>query len=154
MKIIKLNLDQNLLSDNKVNRIYIQLQDLFEKLDEKKLSDNAVEFVNQHIEEINSVNLAPAQTQKLLKQKQTAIIKFLEKDFKIVPKNYYRNLWLAIGMSAFGLPIGALFGIFSGNMGLLAIGLPIGLAIGVAVGTSMDKKALEEGRQIDVEIKY
>lgn len=32
--------------------------------------------------------------------------------------------------------------------------IPIGLAIGMAVGTGMDKKALEEGRQIDLEIKY
>jgi hypothetical protein len=38
-------------------------------------------------------------------------------------------------------------------MGLLAIGLPIGMGIGIAVGTSMDKKAMNEGRQLDIEIK-
>lgn len=154
MKIIKPELKQDLLTNPKVNRLYMQLQDLLEKSDQKKLSDNAVQFINQEIEEINSANRSQSEIQKLIKQKQTLIIKFLEKELKIVPKNYYRNLWLAIGMTAFGLPIGTAFGIISGNMGLLAVGLPIGLGIGAAVGTSLDKKALEEGRQIDVEIKY
>jgi hypothetical protein len=39
-------------------------------------------------------------------------------------------------------------------MAFLGVGLPIGMAIGLAVGTGMDKKALAEGRQIDIEIKY
>jgi hypothetical protein len=37
-------------------------------------------------------------------------------------------------------------------MSYLSIGLPIGLGIGIAIGTSMDQKALKEGRQLDVEI--
>jgi len=37
---------------------------------------------------------------------------------------------------------------------VILIGLAIGMAIGMAIGTGMDKKALEEGRQIDLEIKY
>jgi len=36
----------------------------------------------------------------------------------------------------------------------MAIGLPIGLGFGAALGSSMDKKAMEEGRQIDVELKF
>ena len=57
-------------------------------------------------------------------------------------------------MTAFGLPIGVVFGLLMKNMGLMAIGLPIGLGVGAAVGSSMDKKALQEGRQIDVEMKF
>lgn len=89
-----------------------------------------------------------------MKRQQTEILKFVEKELKIVPKNYYRNLWVALGMSAFGLPLGVAFGLSIGNMGLMALGLPIGMAIGVLVGSSMDKKALEQGRQLDIEIKY
>jgi hypothetical protein len=73
---------------------------------------------------------------------------------KLVPKDYYRSLWMTLGMSAFGIPMGVVFGISMGSMAYLGIGLPIGLVIGIAVGTAMDKKALEEGRQLDVEIKY
>ena len=84
----------------------------------------------------------------------TKIIKKLEKEVKLVPKNYYSYLWLAIGIASFGVPIGVAFGAMLGNMAFLGIGLPIGLAIGFLVGYEMDKKAYEEGRQLDVEIKY
>jgi len=36
---------------------------------------------------------------------------------------------------------------------MLGIGLPIGMAIGVKVGSNMDKKAFNEGRQLDFEVK-
>jgi hypothetical protein len=39
-------------------------------------------------------------------------------------------------------------------MAFLGIGLPIGMAVGSALGSGMDKKALAEGRQLDIEIKY
>ncbi|MFW5708571.1 MAG: hypothetical protein ACOC12_11640, partial [Bacteroidota bacterium] len=84
--------------------------------------------------------------------KQANIFSFLEKELKLVPANYYRNTWLAIGMAAFGLPIGAAFGILTGNIALIGIGLPIGLAVGMALGSEMDKKAAEEGRQLDLSV--
>ncbi len=58
---------------------------------------------------------------------------------------------MSLGMAAFGLPLGVVFGSSTGNMGLLGIGLPIGMVIGMGVGSKMDKKAFEEGRQLDLE---
>ena len=49
--------------------------------------------------------------------------------------------------------MGVPFGLSIGNLGMLGIGLPIGMAIGVGVGSSMDKKAFNEGRQLDFEVK-
>lgn len=72
---------------------------------------------------------------------------------KLVPKNYYRNLWMILGMTTFGLPLGVAFGLSLGNIGLLALGLPIGMVIGLAVGSSLDKKASENGKQLDIELK-
>ncbi|KAA0126600.1 hypothetical protein FY557_16815 [Chryseobacterium sp. SN22] len=111
-------------------------------------------MINQEVEAINSTSLKDKSLQNLLKVKQTFILKLLEKNEKLVPKNHYRNLWLAAGMAAFGIPLGVIFGISFGNMGFLGIGLPIGMSIGIAVGASMDKKAQTENRQLDVEIKY
>ena len=91
---------------------------------------------------------------KEIKKSQTGILKLVEKELKLVPKAHYRNIWLAVGMSAFGISIGVAFGLVFGNMAFLGLGLPLGMAIGVGVGTGMDKKAFEEGRQLDVEIKY
>ena len=70
-----------------------------------------------------------------------------------MPKKHYRNTWLAVGMAAFGIPLGLAFGATLGNMAFLGIGLPIGMVFGMSVGTNMDKKAFEEGRQLDLEIK-
>ena len=91
---------------------------------------------------------------KQIKNTQSGIIKLIEKEHKLVTKNHYRNTWLVVGMAVFGIPLGVAFGASLGNMAFLGIGLPIGMAIGSAVGTAMDKKAFEEGRQIDLEIKH
>ena len=91
---------------------------------------------------------------KQIKKSQARIIKLIEKEHKLVTKNHYRNTWLAVGMSAFGIPLGAAFGASLGNMAFIGIGIPVGMAIGIAIGTGMDKKAFEEGKQIDLELKH
>jgi hypothetical protein len=153
MEIIKPDLKPELLTDSKTKALYDQLQQLLNELEKKKISSETAEKVNRETALINSTDLREKDLHKMLKQKQNDIIKLLEKEHKIVPKNYYRNLWLAVGMGAFGLPIGVAFGLLIHNIALLSIGLPIGMAIGVVVGSSLDKKAEAEGRQLDVEIK-
>jgi hypothetical protein len=56
-------------------------------------------------------------------------------------------------MTTFGLPIGVSIGLSLGNIGLLGIGLPIGMVIGLAFGSKLDKKALTENRQLNIELK-
>lgn len=89
---------------------------------------------------------------KQIRKTQASILKLIEKELKLVARNHYRNTWLAIGMAAFGIPLGVVFGKSLGNMGLLGIGLPIGMVIGIAVGSVMDKKAFEAGKQLDFEM--
>lgn len=154
MKISELKERQNNSDNAKLTRIYLQLGEYIKELNKKELPARIIEAVNQHIEEINMSSLSENSLMKLVKWKQMKLIKLIEKELKIVPKNYYRNLWLAVGMSAFGLPIGMAFGLILGNMGFLAIGLPIGMGIGIVVGSRMDKKAAESNRQLAIDIKY
>jgi hypothetical protein len=56
-------------------------------------------------------------------------------------------------MAVFGVPIGVVMGTALGNMGFMGVGIGMGLAIGVAVGAGMDKKARDEGRQLDFEAR-
>ncbi|MGE4515140.1 MAG: hypothetical protein AB7E26_15205 [Chryseobacterium sp.] len=153
MEIIKPDLEPELLTDTKTNALYEQLQQILSEMEQKKVSAETVAKINSETAIINSTTLRGKDLHKMLKQKQNNIIKLLEKEHKIVPKNYYRNLWLAAGMGAFGLPIGVAFGLLMGNIALLSIGLPIGMAIGIAIGASMDKKAEAQGRQLNIEIK-
>jgi hypothetical protein len=137
----------------KLKEKYHQFEKLLIELRKKELPEVIVETINQGIDNLNSFSGSGDELRKLITKKQAGILKLLEKELKLVPKNYYRNLWLPLGMSVFGIPIGVAFGTSLGNMAFLGIGLPIGMAVGIAMGTGMDKKAYKEGRQIDMEIK-
>ena len=154
MKINELNQKPEIDTNIKLKEAYLQFEKLLIEMRKKELPDSLVVTINAAIEELNSISGSGDELRKIVKKKQTRIIELLEKDLKLVPKNHYRNLWLALGMAAFGIPLGVAFGASFGNMAFLGIGLPIGMAIGIAVGTGMDKKAFKEGRQLDLEIKY
>jgi hypothetical protein len=151
MKIIELK-EREDVSENKLGESYAQFQELLKELRKKELPQTIIESINQGIEEINSTSLTDKNLRKLVEKKQMKILKLLESELKIVSKNHYRNYWLAVGMCVFGIPIGLIYGIVMDNLALLGIGLPVGMAVGVGLGFRMDKKASEEGRQLNVEI--
>ena len=154
MNILELKEREGIFENVKAGQIYVQFRELIEELKKKELPHSIIEFVNQDIEDINSTCFTGNELRKFVKQKQTKILNLLEKEFKVVPKSHYQNLWLALGICVFGVPLGIAFGTSMDNMGLLAIGIPIGMLLGMAVGSGMDKKAFKEGRQLEVEIKY
>lgn len=153
MEILQPGLLPEHITDTKTRALYLQFRKLLDEAGKKKIPDHTVKMIHQQTELIPA-ELTDKAFYRCLKEKQKAVLALLEKEHKIVPKNYYRNMWIAAGLAVFGLPLGAAFGLAMGNTGLLGIGFPIGLTIGVAVGTSLDKKAEKEGRQLDLEIKY
>jgi len=153
MNIKELNNKQINTTDAKQSKIYAQFGELLNELRKREAPENIEKSVNDHVDEINSSTLTGNQLTKFITQKQASLLKQIEKELKVVPKNYYRNLWMLFGFTGIGLPIGVAFGLSIGNIGLLGIGLPIGMAIGLAIGASLDKKALTQGRQLNIEIK-
>jgi hypothetical protein len=153
MTTIDLKERPELRDDIKLSNSFIQFRELIRMLREKELPDLVTNYINEEIKILNELPSGP-ELKKALRKKQTKIVQLAEKQLKIVPKNYYRNLWFALGISAFGLPIGVAIALSIGNIGLLGIGFPFGIAIGAAVGSAMDKKALKEGRQLNIEIKH
>ena len=144
----------NIQHNKKLVNIFEQFNQLLSELRKKELSAETIASINTRIDEINAIHDAEKTLRKKLKATQASILKSMEKQYKIVTINHYRNTWLAIGMAVFGIPMGVVFGTALGNMAFLGIGIPIGMVIGMAVGTGMDKKALEEGRQLNLEINY
>jgi len=144
---------QNISGNLKAFNAYQQLGKLLNALEEKEFPAETVDLINYEIEQLNSISDVDNFLVKATKEKEIRLIRLVEKKHKVVPKNYYRKLWMLLGMSAFGLPMGVVFGLSIGNLGMLGIGLPIGMGIGVGVGSSMDKKAFNEGRQLDFEVK-
>ena len=141
-------------NDKKLMRKFSDFEKLINELKKREVPSEIVNSVNQDIEGINSFVGSNRDLLKQLGKTQSGIIKLIEKELKLVTKNYYRNLWLAVGMAAFGIPFGVVFGISLDNMAFIGIGIPIGMAIGIAIGTAMDKKASDEGRQLDLEVEY
>lgn len=132
--------------------------DVFEKLlnelRSRDLPTSMIESINQQVGLVHSSGTEEKTFAKQLSKSQSIVLKQLEKEHKIVPKNYYRTIFMSIGMAGIGIPMGVAFGLAIGNLAFLGIGLPIGLAIGIAIGTAKDKKAADEGKQLDVEIIY
>jgi hypothetical protein len=150
MPINNLHLNPAFSQDKKLTDKATNFQQLISELNKKDIPESIATSINSDIDALNGFSGSVRDMLSLFRKKQATILKTLEKELKLVPKNHYRNLWLALGMSAFGIPLGVAFGISMGNLGLLGIGLPIGLGIGVVLGTSLDKKAKDGGKQLDV----
>jgi len=94
-------------------------------------------------------------TKKPVKVKQLAglcyneLINFLETDFGLVQKGYYRNKWLALGMVLFGAPFGVILFTLTQNPVFIGISIPIGMIIGLGIGQNKDKEAEKEGRILE-----
>jgi hypothetical protein len=126
-------------------------ENLLDDLETRTLPEETVQWINEKINLINSFDGPVRGYLKTEAKAKTAIIERLKKEHKLVPRNYYRSTWTAIGMMAYGVPLGLLYSNAIGNQGMLGIGLPIGMVIGMAIGSGMDKKAAREGRQLSVE---
>jgi len=154
MTITELKERSDISEDAKLNRFFGKFRELLKELNERKLPDKIVETINKDIEELNSTSLVGKELKKLAYQKWTKILNLLMQELKIVPKNRYRTIWLVLGMSVFGLPIGIVYGAAIGNIGLFPTGIGFGMAIGLLLGARLDKKAFKEGRQLGVDIRY
>jgi hypothetical protein len=138
----------------KAGKIYGQLGQLVHALEQKDLPTEVVTLIDNEVENLNSTSDSNKNFAASVKKTENKIVQLVEKKLKIVPRNYYKKLWFLLGMSAFGLPLGAAIGLSVENIGLLGVGLPIGMGIGFVFGSSLDQKALKEGRQLDFEVKY
>ncbi len=153
-EIIPLNDRPDFVSDPKVNNAYTQLAALLDELRTRELPIGVVALINQGVDQLNAVAEPDRALARKIKGQQNKILRMLEKELKIVPKGYYQALWMVLGMSAFGLPLGVAMGMTLGNLAFLASGLPIGIAIGLGIGTGIDNKTRREGRQLNFERKY
>lgn len=141
--------------NEKVNHLLKEINRLITELNQRDLPDGLYAKIATELQIMRGFSTENEKVLKNeLKKGRGRILKILEKEVRLVPKNYYRNQFTAIGITAYGIPMGVAFGAALGNMAFLGVGLPLGLAIGVAIGTQKDKKAAEEGRQLETEISY
>ncbi|MFD2201749.1 hypothetical protein [Shivajiella indica] len=121
-------------------------------LEEKKIEAKLVEKINLIIDQINLYEKDEKTFIPKLKKARSKIVALVEKEAKLVPIGYYQNQWMALGMAAFGIPFGVMFGIALDNMAFISLGIPFGLSIGLGVGAAQDENAKKNGRQLNVKI--
>lgn len=148
MEISILNTTVLQQADIRLKKKVDSLQGILKELQERELSKAVIASINTHVDEVNAFNTSDSGLSRFIAKKQTKILNILLKGHKIVPKGYYRNLWMVLGMSAFGIPLGVIFGLSLGNMAFLGIGMPIGMAVGMSMGIAMDQKAFKDNRQL------
>ena len=124
--------------------------ELWEELNEMELPKEVSSFINREVDHINSLE-ENGELFMVLGRTQAAILKRIKEEMGLLPANYYRNMWLGLGMAVFGVPIGVIIGLSLQNMAFLGLGIPVGLVIGMAIGVASDARAKEEGRQLRFE---
>lgn len=154
MQITELKPRPEIGGNSKVNNPYEQFKNIIIELNKKEIPASTIEKMNVEIQLMNSFRGTDDELKKLIRNKQNQVLKIAEKDTKIVVKNHHRNIWLPVGMTVFGLPIGVAFGMAIDNMAMMATFLPIGMFVGIIVGSLLDQKAQKEGRQLDLNLKY
>ena len=153
MTIKDLVKDPDIDQHKKLNKRFNDFEKLINALKKREIPSEIVNTINRDIDEINAFSGSHKELSNHLSKTQYNLLKLIEKELKLVTKNHYRNMWMAVGMAAFGISFGVAFGVSLGNMAYIGIGIPIGMAIGIGVGTAMDKKAIDKGNQLDLEFK-
>lgn len=115
MEIIELVKRYNIELDKKLTNRYVNFEKLITELKKRNIPSEIVNSVNQNIEDVNSFPGSNKDLLKQLRKAQSRILKLIEKELKLVTINHYRNMWLAVGMAAFGIP----FGVSLGNMAFI-----------------------------------
>ena len=152
MEIIDLNEIPNTEGDKKFSKRISYFKKLILELRKKDIPSEFIQIINQDIDKVNAFSGSNKALKKQLGKAQYNIYKLIEKELKITPKNFYRTRWIAIGMAGLGIPFGVVFGTVLHNMAFLGIGIPIGMVMGIVIGSGMDKKSFEEGRQLEIEM--
>ena len=140
-------------NNNKTNnKKYSRLKSVITALNNKELNKETWSEISSTIEAFNQHNITEKEYGKLAGRTRVKILSIAERKMKLIAKNTMMTRWMAIGMSAFGVPFGIIYGLSIDNMAFLGVGIGMGMSIGVGIGIALDKKALRENRQLDIEL--
>jgi hypothetical protein len=150
MALHALNRNTEDIADAKAAKEWSRMEKLRGALEGRTLSDETENLINAELGIVNQVDTEDRGAPRLIAGSYQNVIGILEKRENLVAPNHYQSRWMAMGMAIFGVPLGVAFGAALENTAFIGIGLPIGLSFGLAIGSGMDRKAAQEGRQLDI----
>jgi len=119
--------------------------ELIDALNDKEIDETTENYIKKRIAVIKD-NF----TYNTIKKEESKILDYINKQLGYVAENHYKSLWIALGMSAIGVPIGVAIGLALDQLGFMGIGIAFGLAIGVGIGSSKDQEAKKQGKQLPI----
>ena len=154
MEILELIERSDVKRNVRLRKRFIFLRRLLNEVQKKEIPADISTRINERIEEINLFAGSNKELLRTVNKSLYFIVKLLERKLKIVPRSFYRTRWLIMGMFLIGIPLGAIIGYVMGKMVYLGLGIPTGLLIGLIIGTQLDKKTLDENRQLDIDVEF
>ncbi len=145
MELPELEVKENDQLKKKEQKAFDQFNELISALNDKELDEGMIEHIKG-----NMSNIRSELTFNTIKKEESKILDYVKREKGYVAQNNYMTLWIALGMSAIGVPIGVVIGLALDQLGFMGIGIGGGLAIGVAIGSAKDKKAKEQGKQLPI----
>lgn len=139
---IKLKVERSLRNYNK----------LLKQLQDKTLKPQTTQFITHQITTIESLNLQQKASSRKINQSKRQLLSYLQKNEGIYAKNHFMTLYMAVGMTAMGLPAGIIFSFLIDNFAFIGLGLPIGLSLGLALGQKKDLQIKAKGKQINYSV--
>jgi hypothetical protein len=136
-------------SSKRLKNAVEKLNELIEGLYRKELNAELQEKIEETIIEVKRMKGTEREKARFIERRHQNLVNFAQKSMGYVTPKFYQNLWLALGMGVFGVPLGVAYSASLDNYAFIGIGIPIGMAIGIGIGTAKDKKAKEEGLVIE-----
>lgn len=141
---------ENIGQNKKLEKSYQKIQALVEELNKIEIPAEISSSINKDISKLDSFKGADNMLTKAINKTYSGILKLVRIELGLVPRHYYQNIWMALGLSVFGVPLGILYSTVTDNPGLFTIGIAMGLPIGLAIGIEKDKKAEKENKQLQI----
>lgn len=129
---------QGITISKKEATVYLKFSELLESLFFKEIAIDKTKVIESELSLFQQSDNTLL-TLKLFKKQVSKFQQFLQKEFQFVPKHYYMQLGIGVGL-CFGVAFGSMF-----NIGL---GISFGMFAGIIVGKFLDQKAAQEGRVI------
>ena len=136
MKLIQLKKLKNVEHNQKLNKVYLYFLNLTTDLEDRQLSLNVIDVINEEINNINKLSGTNKEVIKTIQLSTKTVLLAIKKELNIVPKNYYQNHWMIYGMI-----IGTICAIIITTMGHENTWntFPMGTAMGIIFGALAGK---------------
>ena len=125
---------------------------LLQEVHRMELPPEVIVELNTELEKLELLSAFDKKFFKQLKKSKAVLLTILYQEVRVVSKNHYRDLWIALGLFAIGIPLGIFLMFFLNGSSAIAIGIALGSAMGIVIGNNLDRQAEAEGRQMTIRL--